>query len=41
MIDAAVGLVAAFVDIIPYLIMLGVDALTSLIYVAGGGVSLA
>jgi hypothetical protein len=39
MIDAALGLVSSFMDIIPYLIQLGADVLAGLSYVAGGAVS--
>ena len=39
MVDAAMGMVSAFMDLIPYLIQLGADVLAGLSYVAGGAVS--
>ena len=40
LIDALAGMVSAFMDVIPYIVNLGLDALACLSYVAGGAVSI-
>ena len=40
LIDAIAGIVSLFMDIIPYIIMLGLDGLAAIVYLAGGAVSI-
>lgn len=39
MIDALVGMVGVFLDMVPYIISLGLDGLAAVAYLAGGIVS--
>ena len=39
-IDAIARIISLFVDVIPYIIMLGLDGLAAVVYLAGGAVSI-